>query len=139
MGCHAPFQGIFPTQGSNLCLLHLLHWQMGSLLLVLPGRPKEPIAASRPVPAHQKAHPPLGRHQKQSRDKTCHLQATPYQGLVGPLPCPLAGPHKLQGPRPHIQLCQEPNPLTNHLKWHLGALALQPDSRNQLCLPVVLH
>ena len=24
---HALLQGIFPTQGSNLCLLHLLHWQ----------------------------------------------------------------------------------------------------------------
>ena len=26
MGCHALLQGIFPTQGSNLHLLHLLHW-----------------------------------------------------------------------------------------------------------------
>ena len=26
-------QGIFPNQGSNLCLLHLLHWQAGSLAL----------------------------------------------------------------------------------------------------------
>ena len=31
--CHALFQGIFPTQGSNLCLLHLLHWQADSLPL----------------------------------------------------------------------------------------------------------
>ena len=23
--------GVFPTQGSNLCLLYLLHWQAGSL------------------------------------------------------------------------------------------------------------
>ena len=29
-------RGIFPTQGSNLCLLRLLHWQVGSLPLVLP-------------------------------------------------------------------------------------------------------
>ena len=27
VGCHALLQGIFPTQGSNLCLLRLLHWQ----------------------------------------------------------------------------------------------------------------
>ena len=27
VGCHFFLQGIFPTQGSNLCLLHLLHWQ----------------------------------------------------------------------------------------------------------------
>ena len=32
-------QGIFPTQGLNLSLLHLLHWQAGSLLLVPPGTP----------------------------------------------------------------------------------------------------
>ena len=28
--------GIFPTQGSNSCLLRLLHWQVGSLPLVPP-------------------------------------------------------------------------------------------------------
>ena len=33
MGCHALLQGIFPTQGSNPCLLHLLNWQAGSLPL----------------------------------------------------------------------------------------------------------
>ena len=27
VGCHFLLQGIFPTQGSNLGLLHLLHWQ----------------------------------------------------------------------------------------------------------------
>ena len=27
MGCHFLLQGIFPTQGSSLCLLRLLHWQ----------------------------------------------------------------------------------------------------------------
>ena len=31
VGCYALLQGIFPTQGSNLHLLHLLHWQVGSL------------------------------------------------------------------------------------------------------------
>ena len=34
--CHALLQGILPTQGSNLCLLHL----PGSLPLVPPGKPK---------------------------------------------------------------------------------------------------
>ena len=38
-GCHALLQGIFPTQGSNSCLLCLLHWQVGSLPLVPPGKP----------------------------------------------------------------------------------------------------
>ena len=32
MGCYALLQGIFPSQGSNLCLLCLLHWQADSLL-----------------------------------------------------------------------------------------------------------
>ena len=35
MGCCALLQGIFPTQGSNPCLLHLLHWKAGSLPLAL--------------------------------------------------------------------------------------------------------
>ena len=39
-GCHALPQGIFPTQGSILCLLSLLLWPMGSLKLVTPEKPK---------------------------------------------------------------------------------------------------
>ena len=38
-GCHALLQEIFPTQESNLHLLHLLHWQASSLPLALPGKP----------------------------------------------------------------------------------------------------
>ena len=33
VGCHFLLQGIFLTQGSNSHLLHLLHWQAGSLPL----------------------------------------------------------------------------------------------------------
>ena len=36
MGCHALFQGIFPNQGSNLCLLH---WKADSLPLSHLGSP----------------------------------------------------------------------------------------------------
>ena len=36
VGCRAFLQGIFPTQGSNLSLSHLLHCQAGSL----PGKPQ---------------------------------------------------------------------------------------------------
>ena len=32
-GCYFLLQEIFPTQGSNLCFLHLLHWQVDSLPL----------------------------------------------------------------------------------------------------------
>ena len=38
VGCHALLQGIFPTQGLNPHLLHLLHWQVGSLPVVPPGK-----------------------------------------------------------------------------------------------------
>ena len=34
VGCHFLLQRIFPTQGSNPCLLRLLHWQVDSLPLV---------------------------------------------------------------------------------------------------------
>ena len=33
VGCHFLLQEIFPTQGSNPCLLYLLHWQVASLPL----------------------------------------------------------------------------------------------------------
>ena len=38
-GCHILPQGIFPTQGSNLCLLCLLHWWADSLPLSHLGSP----------------------------------------------------------------------------------------------------
>ena len=37
-GCHAFLQRIFLTQGSNLHLLHLLLWQVGSLTIEPPGK-----------------------------------------------------------------------------------------------------
>ena len=42
VGCHVLLQGIFLIQGSNLYLLHLLDWHMGSLPLVPPGMPLPP-------------------------------------------------------------------------------------------------
>ena len=38
-GLPCPPPGDLPDQGSNLCLLCLLHWQAGSLLLAPPGKP----------------------------------------------------------------------------------------------------
>ena len=40
VGCHFLLQDMFSTEGSNLRLLCLLHWQAGSLLLAPPGKPK---------------------------------------------------------------------------------------------------
>ena len=39
VGCHDLLQGIFPTQGLNLCISGLLHQQAGSLPLAPPGKP----------------------------------------------------------------------------------------------------
>ena len=39
VGCNFLLQGIFLTQGSNLHLLHLLDWQVGSLPLAPSGKP----------------------------------------------------------------------------------------------------
>ena len=44
VGCHTVLQEIFPTQGLNPCLLHLLHWQVGSLPLASPGKPNDIIS-----------------------------------------------------------------------------------------------
>ena len=41
VGCHFLLQGVFPTQGSNPCLLRLLHWQVVSLSLSHLGIPLE--------------------------------------------------------------------------------------------------
>ena len=39
VGFPALLQGIFPTQGSEPCLLHLMHGQAGSLPLAPPVKP----------------------------------------------------------------------------------------------------
>ena len=41
VGCHFRLQGIFLTQGLNLCLLRLLHCQVVSLPLVPPEKPHQ--------------------------------------------------------------------------------------------------
>ena len=40
VGCQFLLQGIFLTQGSSPRLLHLLHWQVGSLPPAPPGKPR---------------------------------------------------------------------------------------------------
>ena len=51
VGCHALLQGIFPTQGLNLCLLHCRQ-----ILLTAepPGKPLVPWSGIRPVPLQWK-------------------------------------------------------------------------------------
>ena len=52
VGCHFLFQGIFLTQESNQCLLHLLHllhWQVDSLPQSHLGSPYEQIIHSKNI------------------------------------------------------------------------------------------
>ena len=46
VGCHALLQEVFLIQGLNPSLLHLLNWQVGSLLLVPPGKPVQNTISS---------------------------------------------------------------------------------------------
>ena len=45
VGCHFLPQGIFPTQGSNPCLLRLLYWQADSLPLSHLGIPAPTLSS----------------------------------------------------------------------------------------------
>ena len=46
VGCHVLRQGIFLTRGLNPRLFHLLHWQIGSLPLAPPRRPRSLVGIS---------------------------------------------------------------------------------------------
>ena len=67
VGCQAILQGIFPTQGSNLLLFCLLHWQMNSLLLVPPGEPPFRLQATF---FHKKCRASRIKHRKRNRSIT---------------------------------------------------------------------
>ena len=57
VGCHSLLQGIFSTQESNLHLLSLLCWQVGSLPLAPPGKLFLEFILNYPVPLHLRVNP----------------------------------------------------------------------------------
>ena len=59
VGCHALFQGIFLTRGSNLCLLRVLHWQANSLPLHHLGSPYSSVTVSLSLLYFAERHLPL--------------------------------------------------------------------------------
>ena len=91
-----PPPGIFPIHGSNLHLLCLLHWQMGSLPLVPPGKPifihiffkkeKNPKGTLADIPRS-------GRAQSYENGKLFCLHA-----YLSPTACALAVPFLLPQP-----------------------------------------
>ena len=51
VGCHSLLEGIFPTQGSNLHLLSLLHWNTDSLPLSHLGSPNKELPDPKSIEA----------------------------------------------------------------------------------------
>ena len=79
VGCHFLLQGIFPTQGSNLRLLCLLHWQACSLPLSHLGL--QNISANYILSK--------GRH-----SSTLNWLKGPYSARSLPLPFPHSDPYQ---------------------------------------------
>ena len=76
VGCHAILQGIFPTQGSNPSLLHLLYCWVGYLPLVPPGKPHLKVSNCQ-QPSHGLTHagPSLTRMRLQQREQVLTNEA----------------------------------------------------------------
>ena len=73
MGCHFLLQGIFPTQGQNLHLLRLLHWQADSIL-------KTMIQMVKNLPAMQETQvQPLGREDLLEKGMATHYRILPWR------------------------------------------------------------
>ena len=83
-GCRFLFQGLFPTQGSNLSLLHLLHWQVGSLPLAPAEKPTFKCSQLQPNWSTSSAHHATLFHQSCfTNDLPWFLPALP--GCLNPL------------------------------------------------------
>ena len=74
VGCHFLLQGIYPTQGSNPCLSHLLHWQLDSLPLHHLGSP--------PIRLEWTKRRKGGREEQQKGGRERDLHLPFVQGLV---------------------------------------------------------
>ena len=80
MGCHALLQGIFPTQGSNRCLLCLLNWQAVSLWLALRGKPQGSLRQEFMYDYNLTASKPFSSYGKASACNTGDLGPIPESG-----------------------------------------------------------
>ena len=79
VGCHALLQGIIPTQGSNPSLLCLSYWQVESLPLSHPRKPKQFIALQ--LESHQNSVVP-GRGTENKSLAAPHSKASKEARLV---------------------------------------------------------
>ena len=81
-GLPCPPPGIFPSQGLNPCLLHLLHWQAGSLSLMPPGKPSttlRPHKSKEPALAALWVHLSTGQGNVPTKSR-----ASPSRTCLGP-------------------------------------------------------
>ena len=78
-GGHTLLQVIFLTQGLNQCLFHLLHWQVGSFSLVLPGKPR--IITEKKKKKSRNAYLSNQPNKKYRSDFHCFLISSKYSLL----------------------------------------------------------
>ena len=95
VGCHSLLQGIFSTQGLNLCLLYLLHCQTGSLPTAPPEKPnkRESVANGHAQQMGESGLPTVKtsvfmKYHSFKRDKIpswllAHEVTVPYQEKIG--------------------------------------------------------
>ena len=146
MGCHALLQGIFPTRGLNLCLLHQ---QADSLLLSHLGSPTNPLAPCKVAdgdsrepraqmallrPSSCEHHPVLRVMTNQGLVPTLrHLPSCPAlwsdQSALGrcrePARAPTPGRPSC-GPMPSVQLLSHDSAVTAVMPSTGGLPGLQP-------------
>ena len=102
------FLPLFPTQGSNPCLLRVLHWPLGSLPLAPPGKPL--VQKSCPKP-----YTPDSKQMTSLKAASCHLRAFTFKVSVlsatTSIPAPLLPPADLPPTTQHT-CCQVRNSTT---------------------------
>ena len=115
VGCHFLLQGIFMTQGLNLNLLHLWHFQASSLLLVTPGKSwinwVIPLNPSLSVLTRRKKNPDTGekvweaggrqwedrqKTQESKREAWDFLQSPPEQSILPSARFQISGPQNCE-------------------------------------------
>ena len=123
VGCHFLLQGIFPTQGSNLWLLH---WQADSLPLSHLGRPR-------------KANFPLKRRGARNSIIFCKLQLRNSESLSQEAQGPEPGtPSHTPAFRPSRGIRQSTNPKTQRFPGEVGFLTAGWTRRRQDCWHTVV-
>ena len=97
--CHAFLQGIFLTRGLNSCLLRLLHWQVGSLPLVPPGKHLHQGTWSLIITSSPAVHRPLSQtpHPPTHLSLQVALRASVEKGGPSQVECPAQDHREKQG------------------------------------------